>query len=157
MSSPNNQKPKVSRTARISVKPVWRRKLDSCHNSSDVVPSQPTTKPQTHTNDSSHNPSSTLAFMNASSYDEHAQSKTTIPISLPILPMLLIQLKHHQLMKHIFHPYHVFMIIQAQPCLHHQEYHHHFLQIHMPFLCCMFKPSPNTTIMLHRHHLLPNT
>lgn len=79
MSSPNNQKPKVSRTTRISVKPVWRRKLDSCHNSSDVVPSQPTTKPQTHTNDSSHNLSSTLAFMNASSYDEHAQSQNNNP------------------------------------------------------------------------------
>jgi hypothetical protein len=79
MSSPNNQKLKVSRTTRISVNPVWRKKLDSCHNSRDVVPSQPTTKPQTHTNDSSHNLSSTLAFINASSYDEHAQSQKNNP------------------------------------------------------------------------------
>jgi hypothetical protein len=55
MSSSNNQKPKISRTARISVKPVWRRKLDSFHNPSDVVPSQPTTQPQTHSNESSQN------------------------------------------------------------------------------------------------------
>jgi hypothetical protein len=79
MSSPNNQKPKISRTARISVKPVWRRKLDSCHNSSDVVPSQPTTNPQTQTNDSSHNLSSTHTLNNASSNDEHAQSQNNNP------------------------------------------------------------------------------
>ena len=83
--------------------------------------------------------------------------KTIIPTSLPTLYMLLIQQKHHPLMKHLFHPYHVFMITQAQTCLHHQEYHHHILQLHMPFLCCMFKPSPKTIIMLHHHHLPPNT
>jgi hypothetical protein len=79
MSSSNNQKPKVSRTARISVKPVWRRKLDSCHNSSDVVPNQPTTQPQTHSNESSHNLSSIHTLINASSYDEHDQSQNNNP------------------------------------------------------------------------------
>lgn len=79
MSSPNNQKPKISRTARISVKPIWRRKLDSCQNSSDVVPSQPTTKPQTHNNDSSHNLSPTHSLIHDSSYDEHAQSQNNNP------------------------------------------------------------------------------
>ena len=64
--------------------------------------------------------------------------KTIIPTSLPTLYMLLIQQKHHPLMKHLFHPYHVFMITQAQTCLHHQEYQHHILQLHMP------------TIMLHQ-------
>lgn len=79
MSSSNNQKPKISRTARISVKPVWRRKLESCHNPSDVVPSQPTTQPQTHSNESSHNLSSTNTLINASSFDEQAQSQNNNP------------------------------------------------------------------------------
>jgi hypothetical protein len=79
MSSSNNHKPKVSRTARISVKPVWRRKLDSCHNSSDVVPSQPTTQTQTHSNESSHNLPFIHTLINASSYDEHAQSQNNNP------------------------------------------------------------------------------
>ena len=55
MSSSNNQKPKFSRVAKISVKPVWRRKLDSCQQTNDVASNQPTSKPHSHTNNSSQN------------------------------------------------------------------------------------------------------
>jgi hypothetical protein len=43
--------------------------------------------------------------------------KTTIQTSSPILHLMLIQQKHHPLMKPIFQPYHAFMIIQALTCL----------------------------------------
>ena len=59
MSSTNTSRPKTSRVAKISVKPVWRRKIDSCQNSSNVVPNQPTPKPHAHANNSSHNQSQT--------------------------------------------------------------------------------------------------
>lgn len=56
MSSPNHPRSKPSRVAKISVKPVWRRKLDTYQKSTsinDVVSNQPTTKHQTHPNETS--------------------------------------------------------------------------------------------------------
>lgn len=54
MSSPNHSRTKPTRGARITVKPVWRRKLDTCQKFSsinDVVSNQPTTKHSLHPND----------------------------------------------------------------------------------------------------------
>ena len=95
MSSHNYSKPKPTRGARISVKPVWRRKLDTCNKSSsidDVVTIQPTPKPQTYPNETSllpqqdhltitltneipHSPNS---FLPNDPFEEHTQSTNNI-------------------------------------------------------------------------------
>ena len=144
MSSTNTSRPKTSRVAKISVKPVWRRKIDSCQNSNNVVPNQPTPKP--HENNSSKNQSQTSKI-----------ASTKIPPQNNNLNITNNSSKTSSTLKHLFHPYHVFMITQAQTCLHHQEYHHHILQLHMSLLCFMLKPLLKiTTNLLHHHHLHPN-
>ena len=55
MSSSNNLKPKFSRVAKISVKPVWRRKLDSCQQINDLASNQPTSKHHSNSSNSSQN------------------------------------------------------------------------------------------------------
>ena len=55
MSFPNYPRFKSSRVAKISVKPIWRRMLDTCQHSSDVVLNKPTSKPNSHTSNSSQN------------------------------------------------------------------------------------------------------
>ena len=55
MSSSNNLKPKFTRVAKISVKPVWRRKLDSCQQINDLASNQPTSKHQSNSSNSSQN------------------------------------------------------------------------------------------------------
>ncbi|GJR77887.1 ribonuclease H-like domain-containing protein [Tanacetum coccineum] len=57
MSSSNNPRSKTLRVAKISVRPLWKRKLDYCHKSvstsSDVVTKQPISKPLSHSNEPS--------------------------------------------------------------------------------------------------------
>jgi hypothetical protein len=78
MLSPNHPISKPSRVAKISVKPVWRRKLDTCQKSTsinDVVPNQPTTKHQTHSNETSLLPphdNLTISLSNNIPYPSHS-------------------------------------------------------------------------------------
>ena len=59
MSSSNHPRSKPLRVAKVSVRPIWRRKLDTCHNpTNDVVQTQPTPKPHPNEPFHTHNQSS---------------------------------------------------------------------------------------------------
>ena len=129
MLSPNNPRSKLSRVAKISVKPIWRRKIDSCQSSSDVVPNQPIPKSYAHTNNPSHKQSQTprLGSTNASSHDEHAQSQNNNPnlITNALLDAHSTKTPstHEAYLPSIscFHDY------PSSNMSHHQECHHHTL------------------------------
>nr|GEU47091.1 putative reverse transcriptase domain-containing protein [Tanacetum cinerariifolium] len=53
MSSPHKPLPKPSRVAKISVRPVWRKKLNYCNTSNEVDVNLPTPKPQSRINEAS--------------------------------------------------------------------------------------------------------
>ena len=109
MSSPNDPRTKPTRGARITVQPVWRRKLDTCQKFSsinDVVSNQPTTKHSLHPNDTftlpphdnltisltNNTPHPSHSILPNDPFEEHTQSQNHIhPSHQDMNPMLHVQ------------------------------------------------------------------
>ncbi|GJV06493.1 hypothetical protein Tco_1344149 [Tanacetum coccineum] len=89
MSSSNNPRSKTSRVAKISVRPLWKRKLNYCHKSistsSDAITKHPMSKPSSHSNEPSREFTSTQGPNNSSQshslspYDSYVQLKPSSP------------------------------------------------------------------------------
>ncbi|GJT35567.1 hypothetical protein Tco_0925986 [Tanacetum coccineum] len=95
MTSPNKPKSKSSRVAKISVRPIWRKKLNTCDTSSENNVNSPTPIPKSHSTlyDSSQeiNPS-TQANHNSIPFSDIC---VTNDEDTPILPQV-VNLLHSQ-------------------------------------------------------------
>ena len=157
MSSSNNSRSKSSRGARISVRPVWRRKVDICHNlKNDVIQNQPHPNDPCNYPSQFHPSSSQLPHQNHHNIHQthhpnmnhmlHMQTSIPNYNPTPNAHLLVIQMqpsKHHPLMEPPLHPYH----------LHHQSTTT-YLNYHLKPLRMHLLESPSH---YHPSHILMNT
>ncbi|GJV34492.1 hypothetical protein Tco_1394892 [Tanacetum coccineum] len=90
MTSPNKHTSKPSRVAKMSVKPIWRKKLNPCTTSNELNVSSPSPMPKPLT--PHHEPSQENNHPNQALSNPYIKNTTTSPqvVSHPLFPILPI-------------------------------------------------------------------